>query len=50
MLLANKSDAPHDAVTESQVQSFVSSHHIKLYKEVSAKTGNQVLDAFKSLG
>lgn len=50
MLLANKSDAAHDAVTESQVQAFISSHNIKLYKEVSAKTGNQVLDAFKSLG
>lgn len=28
----------------------MTSHNIKLYREVSAKTGNQVLDAFKSLG
>jgi len=25
-------------------------HNISLYREVSAKTGNQVLDAFKALG
>jgi len=29
---------------------FMNKHHISLYREVSAKTGNQVADAFTSLG
>jgi hypothetical protein len=50
MVLANKSDVAHDAVTESQVKNFMAKHKINLYREVSAKTGNQVGDAFRSLG
>lgn len=50
MLLANKSDVPNDAVSDSQVRKFMETHNIKLFREVSAKTGNQVQDAFKALG
>jgi hypothetical protein len=50
MLLANKSDVPNEAVSEAHLQKFIEQHKVKLYREVSAKTGNQVQDAFKSLG
>lgn len=50
MLLANKSDVPNDAVSDSQVRKFMETHQVKLFREVSAKTGNQVQDAFKALG
>jgi hypothetical protein len=50
MLLANKSDVPNDAISEAQLQKFIEQHKVKLYREVSARTGNQVQDAFKSLG
>lgn len=50
MLLANKSDVINDVVTDGQVKTFMETHGVKLFREVSAKTGNQVLDAFKALG
>lgn len=50
MLLANKSDVPNDAVSDQQVRAFMDKHGVKLFREVSAKTGNQVLDAFRALG
>lgn len=50
MLLANKSDVTNDAVSDGQVKTFMEKHGVKLFREVSAKTGNQVLDAFKALG
>jgi hypothetical protein len=50
MLLANKCDVAHDAVTDAQVRKFMETHQVKLFREVSAKTGNQVQDAFKALG
>ena len=50
MLLANKCDVPNDAVSDGQVRKFMEKHNIKLFREVSAKTGNQVQDAFKALG
>ena len=42
MLLANKSDMPIDAVSEAQVNKFMNDNNITLFREVSAKTGNQV--------
>jgi Ras-related protein Rab-1A len=50
MLLANKSDVPIDAVSEAEVQKFMSEYKISLFKEVSARTGSQVGEAFKVLG
>lgn len=50
MILANKSDIPVDAISESNLQRFMDENNVTLFKEVSAKTGNQVGDAFKALG
>ena len=50
MLLANKSDQPYDAVKEPEVQQFMKEYGITLFREVSAKTGNQVGEAFRVLG
>lgn len=50
MILANKSDVPNDAVSETDLRTFMQDHNVLLYREVSAKTGNQVVDAFKMLG
>jgi Ras family len=49
MILANKSDVEYDAVKEAQIKTFMAKHQISLHREVSAKTGNQVGDAFRLL-
>ena len=50
MILANKADQSYDAVKEAEVEQFMKEYKISMFKEVSAKTGNQVGEAFKVLG
>ena len=50
MILANKCDMPIDAVSQTALKNFMLEQNITLFREVSARTGNQVLDAFKALG
>ena len=49
-LLGALFDVPNDAVSDENVRKFMEKHSVKLFREVSAKTGNQVQDAFKALG
>lgn len=50
MILGNKSDQGYEAVKETEVEQFMKQYKIGLFKEVSAKTGDQVGEAFKVLG
>lgn len=50
MVLANKSDMPLDAVSENELKQFMLDSKVSLFREVSAKTGNQVGEAFRMLG
>ena len=50
MVIANKSDTAIDLVSDSDLRNFLDSNGVTLFKEVSAKTGDQVNDAFKLLG
>lgn len=49
MIVANKSDLSHNAVSPELVQSYADEQRL-LFFETSAKTGAGVLDAFTTLG
>ncbi len=50
MLLANMNDFQENKIPEEEVQQFMADNGITLFSETSAKTGNNVGEAFKRLG
>ncbi len=50
MLLANMNDLQENKIPEEEVRKFMDDNGITIFSETSAKTGNNVADAFKRLG
>ncbi len=50
MLLANMNDLQENKIPDEEVKQFMENNGINIFSETSAKTGENVLDAFKKLG